>query len=168
MNGNQRMYIPGVVFGKNPEYYDSVQKQHPEDGFFVCWNWAAAFLQIFWLIWRRSYLGALIMAILTYIATFIFSFVLGLIAPEAIALNSFLSYFIPFALYGALGNSVYLKFISDKIIKKKQSGKTDQEILDKCTPSFVPVLIYFGIVFLSGILIGFIIGGLILSLFAFV
>ena len=141
----KNMNIPSQVIDQNIEHYQKSMQKIQTSGktFAPAWNWSACFLTLYWLVYRRCYKWAAITYVGTIVASGILGFILGLIGL------GFLAGFVPIAImvaFGLFGDSLYFYAIKEKIYKLKQAGKSDEEILSKTRPSWIPALILFGII----------------------
>ncbi|MCM0647999.1 DUF2628 domain-containing protein [Clostridium swellfunianum] len=108
--------------GKNADYYInkwSILKSSPKR---INWNFAAFFLSIFWLGYRKMY-NTLLIILGIFIVTDIVQVSIG------IDINNAIGYAISGAL-GVMGNSYYLNHMKKKIFKIKNYSSTEGEYYD--------------------------------------
>ena len=141
--------IPNEVIYNNVDYYNKWQDRYPGKNFFVSWNWPAFFVGHIWLIYRRCYLGALAMYIAQVVLiTFVSNWAMLIDDTGILMILLNLLSAIP---VGMFANSFYFYFMKNKM--KNYIGR-ESELLDKCRPNGMPVVIYYAIVFGSYILLG--------------
>ena len=95
------------------EYYLKAVKAYDGSFKFIAWNWAAFFGSIYWMVYRRLYLPALI---------FLFA---KIIFGVFFARLGVLPFIIPHIFLGMFGTTFYVDFTVNRIKEKKRPLGTD-------------------------------------------
>ncbi|MDQ7056660.1 MAG: DUF2628 domain-containing protein [Persephonella sp.] len=112
-----------IFIGKNADYYIEKFKKFEESGGALSWNWAAFFLGLLWVFYRKMYLyGAIILLGI---------FLIG--ALTAVGSNPLLSIGIQLWLwigFGAFGNYLYYTFVKKKVSYIQSQSKNEKEMIE--------------------------------------
>jgi hypothetical protein len=116
--------------GKKASYYwrKSARNRH-DDGLMAGWNWAAAFLSIFWLLYRRMHkefwitMGILVMwgaaeGVLEEAAQ---------LAPEVARSIERFGNFVFAVVMGMIGNGLYLRRVRREVLQSRQLFSADPQ-----------------------------------------
>lgn len=143
--------IPIEVLGNNAGYYVDIANKNSDSEFFVSWNWASFFFSTIWLIYRRCYLGAIVSMVVISMLSTPLALIATIIDPTSFVVSTIFSW-LPYLLFGLFGNSIYFYFIKSKIERLENVGFDEKYIAEKCSPSAIPVVVYFGILIALAIL----------------
>lgn len=141
-------FVPREVLKTSVDHYETVQAKHQGKKFFISWNWASFFFNFVWLIYRRCYLAAF----LSYLGVYVLSTVLSGFVYMTDEIGATLSISLAIGLiiniiFGMIGDSIYLTAIKDKIRSYSFNPDARELIMNKCCPSWMPVIVYYLIVF---------------------
>ena len=146
-------------------YFDKhIEEVNRGKEFFSAWNWASFFLTSYWLAYRRCYKWLILISVAYSIATGILSTIGTFIGIGSIM--PFLTMILYYVFFGVYGNSIYFKAIKEKIYNLKMKNLSDEEILKKTQPSFVPPIILLVIGCALTLLIVFLFVGVFAAIFA--
>lgn len=113
------------IGGKKQSYYMTKWKKFKEPGNNgISWNWAAFFLNFFWLAYRKMYIHAIVVGVIY--------FIIGEVLSENL---TSLSGLILGVVFGLFGNKIYYDYSKKEIHKIKSNcrdtSKQKREILNK-------------------------------------
>ncbi len=115
-----------TFIGKNADYYIEKFKKFEESGGALSWNWAAFFLGLLWVFYRKMYLyGAVIFLGIILIGVFV-----------AAGSNQILSIGIQLWLwigFGAFGNYLYYIFVKKTVSDIQSQAKNEKELIANLT-----------------------------------
>ncbi|WP_457638579.1 DUF2628 domain-containing protein, partial [Persephonella sp.] len=66
-----------LFIGKNADYHIEKFKKFEETGGALSWNWAAFFLGIVWMLYRKMYLYG----VLAFLFSMLLGFIIGAVSP---------------------------------------------------------------------------------------
>ena len=66
---NEQLNILSLFIQKNQDFYEKKFKKMEETGKSISWNWAAFFMGIYWMIYRKMYFKAGAFFILSLVAS---------------------------------------------------------------------------------------------------
>ena len=103
---NEQLNILSLFIQKNQDFYEKKFKKMEETGKSISWNWAAFFMGIYWMIYRKMYFKA---------GAF---FILSLVASSTPYIGWILNIadLVGIAVYG---NALYLDHVSGNLKKAK-------------------------------------------------
>lgn len=119
------------------------------------WNWASLFFHEFWMAFRKMYVEASIIVVISVVITFLLTPIKSLVVYiPGIVLTLFISIY---------GNSLYLLKARREIIKIKQLGLSREEEIERLKKaggtSYKRAFAFLGIELVIGFIIG-IVGGI--------
>ena len=103
---NEQLNILSLFIQKNQDFYEKKFKKMEETGKSISWNWAAFFMGIYWMIYRKMYFKAAAFLLLNIIATNTPH--IGIYLNTAVLVG-----------IGIFGNALYLDHVEEKIEKAK-------------------------------------------------
>ena len=103
---NEQLNILSLFIQKNQDFYEKKFKKMEETGKSISWNWAAFFMGIYWMIYRKMYFKAGAFFILSLVASS--TPYIGWILNIAVLVG--------IAVYG---NALYLDHVSGNLKKAK-------------------------------------------------
>lgn len=153
--------LPDQVIEKNINHFRISEQKIEQSGktFSPSWNWSAFLFGLYWLVYRRCYKWAAII----YGGLILVSGVLGAISAGLLMPLLSLAFWICIGLFG---DSLYFYAIKEKIYKLKQKGLSDNQIIEKTKPSWIPVIVIFAISIGLGIIFTLILGSLFAAMFS--
>jgi len=104
-----------LFIGKKADYYIPRFRKFEETGGALSWNWAAFFLGIMWMLYRKMYLYSL----LVFAISGFIGIVIALVSPQNIFLAIGVQLWIMVG-FGAFGNYLYYIFVKKQIEHLKQ------------------------------------------------
>lgn len=103
---------------KNEKFYNKKFKKMNETGKSVSWNWAAFFMGIYWMVYRKMYFKA---------AAF---FLLSMVASSTPYIGAILNLAVLVGV-GVYANALYLDHVNESIKITKISPEDKEEIISK-------------------------------------
>lgn len=103
---NEQLNILSLFIQKNQDFYEKKFKKMEETGKSISWNWAAFFMGIYWMIYRKMYFKAGAFFILSLVAS----------STPYIGWILNLAVLVGIAVYG---NALYLDHVSGNLKKAK-------------------------------------------------
>ncbi|WP_434777271.1 pilin [Neisseria sp. Ec49-e6-T10] len=157
----------GLFVGTNQAYYKKIFKRFDQQDSFVSWNWAAGFVTLFWLIYRKMWVRAVIYFFVPIASLILLSIVMAILTPffkESIGLIFSILLFVVviglFLIPGLYGNSWYYRYTKNHV-EQLSYYEDKQQIKRFCQQkgggNLVAVLIacgigVFGFIFIGGML----------------
>jgi hypothetical protein len=143
-----------AFFTEESKYYSDKLDKY-EQGTKYSFNFWAGFLGLIWFSYRRLYVQAIVLLVLTFVLSIITALVLWLIIPDEQLIapfNNAIIWTLSFVILGYLGNAMYLKkskkivedFISKNDIENISSSMTS-ELREKGGTSMTAALVCAGI-----------------------
>lgn len=106
INVNTETDLVEVFVQRNKNYYKNKFEKMKKSGKSISWNWAAFFMGIYWMIYRKMYFKAAAFLLLNIIATNTPH--IGIYLNTAVLVG-----------IGIFGNALYLDHVEEKIEKAK-------------------------------------------------
>ena len=118
-----------IFIGERADYYIERFKKFDETGGAISWNWAAFFLGVVWMFYRKMYLYAF----LIFLALIFLGLLIAVLSPGNKLLAFGLQVWVWFG-FGAFGNYLYYTFVKNKVSQIERSypdEETQKVILAK-------------------------------------
>jgi len=111
-----------IFIGERADYYIERFKKFEETGGAVSWNWAAFFLGVVWMFYRKMY----IYAVLIFTALIFLGALIAVFSPGNNLLAFGLQLWVWFG-FGAFGNYLYYIFVKNRVSQIERSYPDENE-----------------------------------------